>query len=141
MDAPIQYPLTIFYDASCSMCANEMHALRDLDRDGRIELVDCSAADFDPGSLRRSDVTRGDLMARIHARDGDGRWLVGVEVFEAAYRAAGLNAAGRVWGHRLLRPLWDALYPLVADHRQALSRLGISALIRRLIPKPPQDRL
>lgn len=133
---PIQFPLTIFYDASCPMCANEMHGLRDLDRDGKLELIDCSAPDFDASSLGRPGLTREALMSRIHARDGDGRWLVGVEVFEVAYAAAGLNAAARVWGNRVLRPFWNALYPAVADNRQLLSRLGISALIRWLIPRP-----
>ncbi len=46
MNRPPRYPLTVFYDASCPMCASEMHALRDLDREGRLELVDCSAAQF-----------------------------------------------------------------------------------------------
>ena len=119
---PPQYPLTVFYDASCPLCAAEMHALKSRDRDGRLELVDCSAPDFDAGALGLP-VTGADLMERIHARDGDGRWLVGVDVFEAVYRAAGLRKAARLWGNRTLRPVLAALYPWIARNRQRLSRL------------------
>lgn len=100
MSCPVRYPLTVFYDASCPMCASEMHALRDLDRQGRLELVDCSAPEFNDEGLIAERVTRDALLARIHARDARGRWLVGVDCFEA------------------------------------VSRLGINALVRLLIPKP-----
>ena len=114
------------------MCAQEMDALRRLDRDGRLELVDCSAPEFDASGLARDGITRDALMARIHASDADGRWLVGIDVYEAAYRAAGLLLSARIWGNRLLRPVFNLVYARVARHRQLLSRLGMSALIRIL---------
>lgn len=122
--SPLQYPLTVFYDASCPLCAAEMHMLKARDRDGRLELVDCSAPEFDACALGLP-VTRVALMERIHARDGDGRWLTGVDVFEAVYRAAGMRGAARVWGSKTLRPLLASLYPWVASNRQRLSRLLI----------------
>ena len=136
MTCPVRYPLTVFYDASCPMCASEMHALRDLDKQGRLELVDCSAPEFSDDGLIAERVTREALLARIHARDARGRWLVGVDCFEAVYRAAGLEGAARLWAHPRLRPLLGRLYPWIARHRQILSRLGINALVRLLIPKP-----
>jgi predicted DCC family thiol-disulfide oxidoreductase YuxK len=128
--AAVQYPLTVFYDASCAMCASEMRSLKRLDRDGRIVLVDCSATDFDEAALRQGGYCRLDAMTLIRARDADGRWLVGVEVFEAAYGAAGLTMIARFWGSRRLRPLFERLYPWVARHRQRLSRLGLNLLVR-----------
>ena len=89
-DKPV-LPLTIFYDKSCPICATEIHALRDLDRDGRLLLVDCSAPDF-------ADGKRDDMMARMHARGADGRWLTGLNAFEAIYAAAGLKRTSRLWG-------------------------------------------
>lgn len=130
------YPLTIFYDASCPMCASEMEALKARDRDGRLELVDCSAAAFDETVLAGTPIRRDDLMTLIHARDAHGRWLVGVEVFEIAYAAAGLEMIAGVWGSRRLRPLLRRVYPWIARHRQVLSRLGIRGLIRLLLPVP-----
>jgi len=129
----LQYPLTVFYDASCPLCANEMRALKSRDRDGRLTLVDCSAPEFDAGALGLP-VARAALMERIHARDGDGRWLTGVDVFEAVYRAAGLTNAARLWGSRTLRPLLASLYPWVARNRQRLSELGLSGLLRLVLP-------
>ena len=140
MSTPLRYPLTVFYDASCPMCASEMHALRDLDTHGRLKLVDCSAPEFRDDGLRAEGITRAVLMGRIHARDAHGRWLIGLDCFEAVYRAAGLEDAARVWGDPRLRRLLDALYPWIARHRQVLSRLGINALVRFLIPRLGKTR-
>lgn len=130
---PIRYPLTVFYDASCPMCASEMQALKNLDRESRLELVDCSASDFSDEGLRAEAITRSALMRRMHVRDAHGRWMVGVDAFEAVYRAAGLERAARLWANPRLRPLFDRLYPWIARYRQPLSRLGMNALVKRLI--------
>jgi predicted DCC family thiol-disulfide oxidoreductase YuxK len=112
------------------MCASEMRALKTLDRDGRIVLVDCSASGFDDSALAKGGYRRADAMALIHARDADGRWLIGIDVFEAAYRGAGLAMIARFWGSRRLRPLLERIYPWVARHRQRLSALGLNRLVR-----------
>jgi predicted DCC family thiol-disulfide oxidoreductase YuxK len=122
----IRYPLTVFYDASCPMCAAEMHALKKLDHE-RLELVDCSAAEFDETVLAGVGITRADLMARIHARDAHGRWLIALDAIEAAYRAVGLERAADLWGSRRLRPLLDPLYRWLARHRQMLSRVWFTS--------------
>jgi predicted DCC family thiol-disulfide oxidoreductase YuxK len=125
-------PLTVYYDKSCPLCAIEMHALRDLDP-GRLNLVDCSAQDFDDKPLACHGVTRQALMTRIHARDAQGRWLIGLDAFEAVYAAAGLKGVARFWGNRRLRPVLDRIYPWIARHRQALSRLGLHRVIGALL--------
>jgi predicted DCC family thiol-disulfide oxidoreductase YuxK len=137
---PIRYPLTVFYDASCPMCANEMQALCEIDPAKRLELVDCSAAGFSDEGFLAEGITRASLMRRIHARDARGRWLVGMDAFEAVYRAAGLEAAARMWANPRLRPLFDRLYPLIARYRQALSQLGMDVLVRRLIRNAASHR-
>jgi predicted DCC family thiol-disulfide oxidoreductase YuxK len=136
MNRPILYPLTVFYDASCPMCASEMHALKARDALGRLELVDCSAADFDETVLAGTCIRREELMALIHARDAHGRWFVGVDVFAIAYRIAGLETLAGVWGSRKLRPALVRIYPWIAKNRQLLSRLGVYSLVRLLLPVP-----
>jgi predicted DCC family thiol-disulfide oxidoreductase YuxK len=133
MSRPLRYPLTVFYDASCPLCASEMHALHELDAAGRMELVDCSAPEFSDEGLRAEGITRAALMQRIHARDARGRWLRGIDAFEAVYRAVGLEGAARAWGNPRWRPLFDRLYAGIARHRQLLSRLGMQRIVRRLI--------
>jgi predicted DCC family thiol-disulfide oxidoreductase YuxK len=133
VNRPLRYPLTVFYDASCPLCATEMHALRDLDVEGRIELVDCSAPEFSDEGLHAEGITRDSLMRRIHARDAHGRWVTGMDAFEAVYGAAGLEAVARMWGNPRWRPLFERLYPWIARYRQLLSRLGMHRLVARLI--------
>lgn len=122
MKRPIRYPLTVFYDASCPMCASEMDFLRARDAARRLELVDCSAADFSDEGLRAEGKSRAAFMARLHARDAHGQWLAGPDAFEAIYRAVGLEGTARIWGSRRLRPLVDRAYHWIAANRQTLSR-------------------
>ena len=140
MNRPLRYPLTVFYDASCPMCAAEFHALRDRDRHANIELVDCSAADFDDEGLRAEGLTQEKLMALIHARDAHGRWLVGMDCIEAVYRAVGLERAALVWGEPTLRPLFHRAYPWIARNRQLLSQLGANRLVSWALPKWTESR-
>ena len=122
MDTPIRYPLTVFYDGSCALCAAEMRAIKAHDAEGRVALVDCSAPDFSDEALTAEGVTRATLMERIHARDADGRLLVGADSLEALYRATGFKAKAWLWAHRGLRPILARIYDWVARHRRTLSR-------------------
>ena len=122
------FPLTIYYDASCPLCAEEMHALRAYDRRGRLHLIDCSDRDFADDAVAAAGLSRSELMRLIHARDAAGRWYRGIDVFEHAYRAAGVEAVARLWGAPRLRPTLSRLYRWIARHRMALSRLRLNAL-------------
>jgi predicted DCC family thiol-disulfide oxidoreductase YuxK len=122
-------PLTVYYDKSCPMCATEMHVIEGLDWRGRLKLVDCSAPDFDAGAAAKEGVTREAMMTRLHARDPEGRWLTGLDAFEAVYASAGLGFAARFWGDRRLRPVLDRVYPIMARYRQPLSRLGLHRVV------------
>jgi len=141
MNAPC-FPLTIFYDRSCPLCAKELHALIDFDRDDRLRLIDCSPPGFHSEAAAAAGVSAFDLMHQIHARDAAGRWYRGVDVFIMAYRAAGIEAVARLWAHPRLRPLWDRLYLWVARHRMILSRLHLNAafgwLVRRAARRAEQ---
>jgi predicted DCC family thiol-disulfide oxidoreductase YuxK len=119
--------LTIWYDASCPLCAAEMGALLRNAPAGQLTLIDCSPADFHDDDVAAAGFARADLMRLIHARDAAGHWLRGVDVFVRAYRLAGIESVARVFGNRRLRPLWDRLYPWVARHRMLLSRLHLNA--------------
>jgi len=113
------YPLKIFYDASCPVCALEMDKLGARDRAGRLVLVDMSAPDFD-AACHGFDHT--DLDAAIHAVRPDGSVVRGMAVLRLAYGAAGLGWLLRPSGFGPLRPAFDAAYRVFARHRKSISR-------------------
>jgi len=129
------WPLLVYYDASCPLCREEMHALKAHDGAQRLALVDASAPGFSDPALAAAGIGQDALMRLIHARDADGRWFIGVDVFEQAYGAVGLHRVAALWANPRLRPLWARLYPWVARFRQPLSWLGLNRaygwLIRR----------
>ena len=118
------YPITVYYDASCPLCRAEIEAMKSRDDGHALRLIDAS----DPGFAPPDGVTRDELMSRIHARDANGAWLRGLDVFAAVYEAAGLPRLARLYRSHALRPLLDRMYPWIADHRQALSALGLARL-------------
>lgn len=115
----IAYPLTLYYDASCPLCAAEMGALKRRDAQDRLRLVDCSAPGFDGAP---AGCTSADLLRLLHAQTADGRVLVGVPAFEAAYAAVGQHAFVTTLRLPGIRTLAEWLYPHLARHRQRLPR-------------------
>ncbi|BCM26036.1 thiol-disulfide oxidoreductase DCC family protein [Methyloradius palustris] len=138
MTIQITYPLTIFYDASCPLCSAEMHTIKETDFDENLILVDCSAMEFtEPPSC---PTNKEAMMERIHAQDAAGQWIKGVDVFEAAYAAAGFSKLSKFWGSKMLRPILSRAYPWVADNRHWLSKLPfpymLNSVLRWSAPKP-----
>jgi predicted DCC family thiol-disulfide oxidoreductase YuxK len=113
------FPLTVFYDGECPLCALEMDFLRRRDRCDRLKLIDMSAPGFDAS---RYGLVHGDLDAIIHALRPDGTVLRGMDVLRSAYAAAGRGWLLRATGWRLLKPGFDAAYRGFARRRHAISR-------------------
>ncbi len=115
------YPLTLFYDANCPVCALEMDHLRSRNHEGKLRFVDIAAPGFDAFP---AGVSAADLDAEIHATRPDGSVLRGVEVLRLAYAAVGLGWVMRPTGWAPLRPLVDAGYLVFARHRRSISRVA-----------------
>ena len=109
----------VFFDGDCPLCEREIRMLRRLDRKGgHIRFTDIAAPDFDSSVYGKS---WEQMMATIHARDAEGNWLEGVDVFRALYRAVGftrLVAASRLPG---LRGLLDLGYAGFSRYRLTLT--------------------
>lgn len=131
--AQTAYPLTLYYDDSCPLCRAEMAAITRNDPAGRIRLVDCSVPGFDDAHCRAAGIATHELMHRLHARDAEGRWAVGVPAVAAAYRAVGLAGLGGFFASRRWQPLLARLYGWLADHRQGLSRVGLTGGFGRYV--------
>ena len=131
----IAYPMRIYYDASCPLCRTEISALKQYDANERLEIVDCSPEDFSDEFADKAGYRRVEMMRLIHARDAAGQWLIGVSVFEAAYGATGIIGMQKMWANPILRPVWDRIYPWIADNRMFLSKLGITKLFGWLVTR------
>jgi predicted DCC family thiol-disulfide oxidoreductase YuxK len=125
----VTYPLTIFFDASCPVCAHEVALLQRYDVNKSLAFIDCSPAQYAPPAGAPEGVTRAAMMARIHGQDASGQWLVAEKVFAAAYEVCGFGLLARMWGHPRLERFWQAVYPWIADNRMLLSKLGMGAAL------------
>lgn len=122
------YPLTIYFDASCRLCNNEMQNIKIHDSLNLLVLVDCSAPDFDDTPFQALGITKTAMMNRLHAVDTNDQWLIGVAAFEVIYLTVGMAAIAKLWGGRFTKPLAERLYPWIVKHRYSLSKIGLPEL-------------
>ncbi len=87
------YPLTVFYDGECPICAREIALLKRLNRRNRVHFVDFAAPAYDPQQM---GFGRKELGKVIHARWADGSVVVGVDVFREVWSALGFGFFARV---------------------------------------------
>ena len=78
------FPLQVFFDGSCSVCAAEMEVYRRKEHGGRLLFIDISAPGFDPSTY---GITLNAFMYEMHAIDREGRIYRGVEAFQAIWQA------------------------------------------------------
>lgn len=84
MPAPPTYPLRVYFDGSCSVCAAQMAVYRHKVPAGRLIFVDISAPEFDPTP---HDITLAEFLYELHAIDREHRVYRGVLAFRAIWQA------------------------------------------------------
>lgn len=108
------FDIEVFFDGACPVCRREIAFLQRLDRRERIRFTDIAP-------LKPGDVVDGvawfDLMAEIHGRLPDGRWIKGVEVFRRLYAAVGFGPFVRVSRFIGIEQILDAAYAAFARRR------------------------
>jgi predicted DCC family thiol-disulfide oxidoreductase YuxK len=114
------WPLTLYYDGACPLCAREIAMLRTRSSADTLILVDISHEDFTPETL---GLTLDQLAARLHGRFASGEWVTGLDATLWSWRAAGLGhwVAPLTW--RPLRPLLSFLYRFFCRVRPHLAWL------------------
>lgn len=116
----LRYPLTLFFDGTCPLCAAEMRQLRALDTAGRLCFADIYDEDF-VARYPHIDVSEADRY--LHGEFADGSMIYGLDVTCCAWRAVGRKP----WLVILRWPLicWfaDIAYRLFARNRYAISYL------------------
>ena len=79
-----EFPLRVFYDGSCVVCATEIeHYLRQ-DHGGRLVAVDITAPEFDPVPFQ---ITLARFMYELHSIDSNDYIYRGVEAFRVIWQA------------------------------------------------------
>lgn len=124
MDTPA-FPLQVFYDGACSVCAAEMDIYRRKEHEGRLIFVDLKSPDFDPAPY---GISREAFIYEMHSIDRQGRVYRGVEAFWAIWRAF----PGSTW-YGLLGTL------VTLPGLNLLARLAYRyfARVRKYLPKHP----
>ena len=117
------YPLQVFFDGSCSVCAAEMEVYRVKEHGGRLRFVDISDPAFDPAPY---GITLEAFMFEMHAIDRDNRVYRGVDAFRAIWQAF---PASPLFG------LLGALVTLPGAHLLARVAYRCFARIRKYLPK------
>ena len=109
-------PVTLFHDGHCPFCQREIAWLEQHPHRDRIRLVDIQTADV--AADRGPSFER--MMGRLHLRDADGRWFVGMDASRALYAVLGHRRLvavsmlpGLAWG-------FDRGYALFARYRVRL---------------------
>jgi predicted DCC family thiol-disulfide oxidoreductase YuxK len=99
------FPLKIFYDGSCSVCASEVERYGRKDGEGRLILVNISAPTFDPVPF---GISLADFMYQMHAIDRNGRVFRGVDAFWAIWLAFPFSTLLGLCGKLISLPLINA---------------------------------
>ncbi|WP_372875281.1 thiol-disulfide oxidoreductase DCC family protein [Pseudomonas sp.] len=118
-DSP-HWPLTLYYDGDCPLCAREIRFLSRHANAQRLQLIDIGSADFPATGVGIDNTT---LTNRLHARFADGQWVTGLDATLWSWRAAGLGRWATPLTWRPLRPMFELGYRLFCRLRQHLAWL------------------
>lgn len=121
-----RFPLRVFYDGSCIVCATEIEHYLKKDHDDKLVAVDISSPNFDPAPYR---ISLADFMHQLHAIDQDGLVFKGVDSFWAIWQAFPSSTIYGLMGRIIQLPLVNQL-----------ARIGywLFARVRPYLPKRHQ---
>ena len=112
--------LTIFYDATCPLCATEMDHLRRTDANHAIAFENIYADDF---TARFPSIDRQEADRILHGQLADGKVITGLDVTYRAWCLVGKRRWVAILRWPMVAPIADRAYLFFARHRQRISRL------------------
>ena len=101
MRAP-RFPLNVFYDGSCIVCATEIEHYLKKDRGEKLVAIDISSPDFDPAPYQ---ISFTDFMLELHAIDQDGQIFKGIDSFWAIWQAFPASTIYGIMGRVIQLPV------------------------------------
>ena len=126
---PGRYPLTIFFDGDCPICAREISILKWLNRRQRIQFVNFADSRYDEAV---TGLARSELGRVIHGRWADGEIMLGIEVFRATWSALGLGLLSRFSRLPIIDVLLVRGYEWFARNRLSLTGRTNTCKIKKL---------
>lgn len=108
----------VFFDGACPLCSREIALLRAWVPPGQVRFTDLMDDQFE---LEPGGPSHDDLMAEIHGRHANGRWVTGVEVFRILYAAAGWKRCVAISRLPGIRNLLNVAYAWFAKNRLRLT--------------------
>lgn len=121
MNDSTPWPLTLYFDGDCPLCAHEIQLLKRHADTARLRLLDISSPEFDPSAL---GFKLAHLQNLLHARFADGRWVKGLDATLWSWPAAGLGRWAALLTWKPLRPLFQLGYRLFRLFRPHLAWLA-----------------
>ena len=112
-----QTALTIFYDSFCPLCVKEMQALAKRDKKQYLCFEDINADDF---TQRFPSIDANAANSILHAINGKGELLLGLDVTAQAWRLVG-NPIYCILRWPLIKPVADRIYLAFANNRYRVS--------------------
>lgn len=112
-------PLALFYDGGCALCRRQVAWLRRHRHHARLRFIDIRAPGFVAQAWGRNC---DELMGRMFALDGEGRWFAGMDAIRALYGVLGYRWLVGLSSLPGLDSLLDRLYLGVARRRNRLGR-------------------
>lgn len=118
-----RFPLKVFYDGSCIVCATEIEHYLKKDHGEKLVAIDISRPDFDSAPYQ---IAIADFMLQLHAIDQDGQVFKGVDSFWAIWQAFPSSTVYGIMGRIIQLP-----------GANRLARIGywLFAHIRPYLPK------
>jgi predicted DCC family thiol-disulfide oxidoreductase YuxK len=105
-----EFPIRIFYDGACVVCATEIEHYLRRDRDGRLVAMDISSPDFDPDEYQ---ISSADFMYELHVIDRNGTIYRGVEAFWAIWQAFPASTVYGLMGAIVTAPVLNPIARLL----------------------------
>ena len=122
-----RFPLKVFYDGSCIVCATEIKHYLKKDHGEKLVAIDISHPDFDPVPYQ---ILLGDFMHHLHAIDQDGQVFKGVDSFWAIWQAFPVSTVYGTMGRIIQLPVINSI--------ARLAYKGF-ARFRKYLPKRTSD--
>lgn len=110
--------LTLFYDGFCPLCVREMAQLRQIDKQGALQLVDIQLAE---SQALYPQIDFAEARRILLALTADGRLLRGLDSTHAAWSAVGLGYRTAWLRWPVIRWFADKAYLYFAANRYRIS--------------------